>query len=128
MGRGSTSPLSSSWRPAMGFGFVDGWHKVGRKLWPGEQPGAYLSSYFVRGRGVKAPITENVLAGDLPSVVFVGRHLTKATGCTMRNLRNARRVWAWQARRAERPDLSDRDLLVARCLLHRKPVSARASP
>jgi hypothetical protein len=46
--------------PTKGFGFVDGWHKVGRKLWPGEQAGAYLSSYFVRGRGKKAPLTENV--------------------------------------------------------------------
>jgi len=40
-------------------------------------------------------ITENVLAGDLPRlVVFVSRELTQRTGCTMRNLRNARRLWA----------------------------------
>lgn len=83
--------------PSKGFGFVDGWHKIGRRFWPGDQAGAYLSSYFVRGRGRKAPITENVLAGDLPRlVVFVGPHLTAKTCCTMRNLRNARRVWAWQ--------------------------------
>src|SRR5439155_24563007 len=80
-----------------GFGFVDGWHKIGRKFWPGEQAAAYLSSYFVRGRGRKASITENVLAGDLPRlVVYVDRELTRRTGCTMRNLRNARRVWAWR--------------------------------
>ena len=113
--------------PTKGFGFVDGWHKVGRKLWPGEQAGAYLSSYFVRGRGRKAPMTENVLAGDLPKfVVLVGRHLTQMTCCTMRNLRNARRVWAWSVGRAERPSLDDRDFLVAMCLLARIAPPARA--
>ena len=112
--------------PSKGFGFVDGWHKVGRKLWPGDQAGAYLSSYFVRGRGKKAPITENVRASDLPKlVVLVGRHLTTATGCTMRNLRNARRVWAWRAGHADRPTLNERDLLIAVCLLARTPVPAR---
>ena len=70
--------------PRKGFGFVDGWHKIGRKFWLGEQAGAYLLSYFVRGRGLKAPITENVLAGDLPRlVVFVGCDLTQQTRCTM---------------------------------------------
>ena len=74
--------------PRYGFGFVDGWHKVGRKFWPGVQAAAYLSSYFAGGRGRKMAITENVLAGDLPRlVVFVGRDLTQPTGCTMRSLR-----------------------------------------
>ena len=87
-----------------GFGFVDGWEKIGRRFWPGDQAGAYLSSYFVRGRGGKAPITENVLAGDLPRlVVFVGRDLTARTGCTMRNLRNARRLWACREGLSEKP-------------------------
>ena len=112
-----------------GFGFVDGWHKVGRKLWPGEQAGAYLSSYFVRGRGGKAPITENVLAGDLPRlVVFVSRRLTAATGCTMRNLRLVRRVWAWQAGRIGRPNVGEWDLLVVACLIARIAIPPRASP
>jgi hypothetical protein len=115
--------------PSKGFGFVDGWHKVGRKLWPGEQAGAYLSSYFVRGRGGKARITDNVLDEDLPKlVVFVGRHLTAVTCCTMRNLRLARRVWAWQAGRTDQPNLGEWDLLVAGCLLARVAVPSRASP
>ena len=39
-----------------------------------------LSGYFVSGRGRKAPLTDNVLNGDLPRVpVFVGRHLTVPT-------------------------------------------------
>jgi hypothetical protein len=81
--------------PRYGFGFVDGWHKVGRKFWPGVQAAAYLSSYFAGGRGGKMAITQTVLAGDLPRlVVYVARDLTATTGCTMRNLRNSRRLWA----------------------------------
>lgn len=81
--------------PRYGFGFVDGWQKIGRKFWPGEQAGAYLSSYFVAGRGHKAPLTQNVLDGDLPRlVVFVSRELTRVTGCTMRALRLKRKAWA----------------------------------
>jgi hypothetical protein len=77
--------------PRYGFGFVDGWHKVNRRFWPGVQAAAYLSSYFAGGRGRKMAITENVLAGDLPRlVVFVGCDLTSQTGCTMRSLRTAR--------------------------------------
>jgi hypothetical protein len=81
--------------PSYGFGFVDGWEKVGRKYWPGVQAAAYLSSYFIGGSGHKAQITENVLAGDLPRlVVFIGRDMTRSTGCTMRSLRLSRRLWA----------------------------------
>jgi hypothetical protein len=112
--------------PRYGFGFVDGWHKISRKFWPGDQAGAYLSSYFVRGAGRKAPITENVLAGDLPRlVVYVDRELTRRTGCTMRNLRNARRVWAWLAGLIPDPGLDPWDELVAVCLLDRRPVPVR---
>ncbi len=54
---------------------------------------AVLSDYFIGTGERNATITENVLAGD-PSrlVVFVGRDLTRESGCTMRNLRNARRL------------------------------------
>jgi hypothetical protein len=101
-----------------GFGFVDGWHKVGRKFWPGVQAGAYLSSYFVRGRAAKATIVENVLAGDLPRlVVFVGRQLTQTSRCTMRNLRNARRLWAAREGLIPLPILSREDLESALALL-----------
>jgi hypothetical protein len=96
--------------PSKGFGFVDGWHKVGRKFWPGVQAAAYLSSYFAGGRGRKMAITETVLAGDLPRlVVFVGRDLTQRTGCTMRNLRNARRLWAARAGIADWPTMKTFD-------------------
>jgi hypothetical protein len=100
--------------PRYGFGFVDGWHKVGRKFWPGVQAAAYLSSYFAGGRGRKMSITENVLAGDLPRlVVFVGRDLTSETGCTMRSLRNARRLWASREGLIEPPRFTLRDWLMA---------------
>jgi len=106
--------------PRYGFGFVDGWHKVSRKFWPGEQAGAYLSSYFVRGRGHKAPMTENVKAGDLPRlIVYVSRSLTQRTGCTMRALRNARVIWAWRAGLVRWHGLDDVDFETASCLLDR---------
>jgi hypothetical protein len=107
--------------PRYGFGFVDGWEKIGRKFWPGDQAGGYLSSYFVRGRGRKAPMTESVLAGDLPRlVVFVGRELTMRTGCTMRNLRNARRLWASRHACAEPPRVDYEGWLAAAAMLARR--------
>jgi hypothetical protein len=112
--------------PRYGFGHVDRWQKISRKFWPGDQAGAYLSGYFVRGGGRKASITENVLAGDLPRlVVYIDRELTGKTGCTMRNLRNARRVWAWLTGLIPDPGLEPWDELVAVCLLDRKPVPSR---
>lgn len=112
--------------PSKGFGFVDGWQKISRKFWPGDQAGAYLSSYFVRGKGRKASLSENVLAGDLPRlVVFVSRTLTEKTGVTMRNLRLSRRVWAWEHGLCEAPKVGDADLLRARCLNARLPMPAR---
>jgi hypothetical protein len=31
--------------PRYGFGFVDGWEKIGRRLWPGDQAGAYYHGH-----------------------------------------------------------------------------------
>lgn len=81
--------------PSKGFGFVDGWEKIKKKIKPGVEAAAYLSGYFVKGKGRKAALTENVEDPDLPClVVFIGRSLTGRTACTMRNLRLARRLWA----------------------------------
>jgi hypothetical protein len=108
--------------PRYGFGFVDGWDKVGRRFWPGVQAAAYLSSYFAGGRGRKMAITENVLAGDLPRlVVFVGRDLTAATGCTMRNLRNGRRLWASREWLTPPPVVTYESWLAAAWLLRSTP-------
>jgi hypothetical protein len=108
--------------PRYGFGFVDGWHKISRTFWPGEQAGAYLSSYFVAGRGKKASLTANVLAGDLPRlVVFIGRDLTSATGCTMRALRNVRRLWCALQGNADFPFLMySSECVVARTLAEQR--------
>ena len=107
--------------PRYGFGFVDGWHKIGNKLRPGEQAAGYLSSYFVRGKGRKSAITETVKADDLPRlVVFVGRRLTARTGCTMRSLRNARRLWASRQGLSEPPSLTLDEWLAAGAMLTRR--------
>jgi hypothetical protein len=64
-------------------------------------------------------ITESVLAGDLPwLVVFVSRDLTRESGCTMRSLRNARRLWASRERLAE-PAISYPTGLQAAAMLDR---------
>jgi hypothetical protein len=114
--------------PSKGFGFVDGWNKIGRKFWAGAQAAGYLSSYFVRGYGRKESITETVKAGDLPRLVaFISRDLTQRTSVTMRNLRIARTVWAWLTGLMKRPEgLSDWDAVIAVCLLDRMPVPVRA--
>jgi hypothetical protein len=110
-----------------GFGFVDGWEKIGRKFWPGVQAAAYLSNYFAGSTRQKAALTETVLAGDLPRLlVFIGRDLTRATGCTMRNLRNARRLWASRAVCASAPRLTYDEWLAAAEMLERAPRRQRA--
>ena len=115
--------------PRYGFGFVDGWHKVGRKFWPGVQAAAYLSSYFIGGRRHKAQITENVLAGDLPRlVVFVGRDLTRSTGCTMRSLRHARRLWASRNLCIDPPRVTRDEWLAAAATLAAQNVRPARAP
>lgn len=104
--------------PRYGFGFVDGWHKVGRRFWPGVQAAAYLSSYFAGVRGRKMVISETVLAPDLPRlVVFVSRDLTMTSGCTMRSLRMARRLWSARELMAPWPQLRYPEWLAAAAML-----------
>lgn len=112
--------------PRYGFGFVDGWEKVGRRYWPGVQAAAYLSSYFVGGRGRKAAITETVLAGDLPRlVVFIGRDLSCRSGCTMRSLRGARRLWAARSGAIDYPQFTYDEWLAAALMLEGRRSGAR---
>ena len=112
--------------PAFGFGFVDGWEKLSRKFWPGDQADAFLSSYFAAGRGRKASTTENVQDANLPRVlVLVGAHLSQRTGVTMRSLRLARRLWAARLGRIESHGLDGWDEIVASCVLDRRPLPAR---
>lgn len=133
------TPIERSWAkayvealadlaPRYGFGFVDGWHKIGRKPRAGGQAAAYLSSYLVGRTGGKATLTETVKATDLPRLlVFVSRDLTLRTGCTMRSLRTARHVWAWRNGWIPLPTVALIELLVALERLDRgKPASPRA--
>jgi hypothetical protein len=113
--------------PSYKFGFVDGWHKIGRRFWPGTQAAAYLSSYFVRGRSAKSSITETVLDPDLPRLlVYVSRDLTRISGCTMRNLRRARRLWAVRQGLASPPNWPGVELARVIQLQTRWPAAVRA--
>ena len=108
--------------PSKGFGYVDRWEKIRTKIKPGVEAAAYLSGYFVKGKGRKATLTENVQDPDLPRLlVFVGRKLTTRTGCTMRNLRVARRLWASRERQAVPPSVTLDEWLAASYLLIPSP-------
>ena len=76
--------------PAYGFGFVE------RRAKPMSSRGAaaYVSAYFVTGRGGKASIEESVQTAGMPrSIVHVSVRLSQATGVTMRSLRLTRYAW-----------------------------------
>lgn len=71
---------------------------------PAREVAAYLSSYFVAGRGDKAAITQAVLNPELPRLpLYVSRRLTKATRTTMRNRRRQRHLWVCNARGLRKP-------------------------
>lgn len=76
------------------FGYVD------RKLEPvgNDRAAAYLSGYFVKGKG-KLKLTESVMHVDMPrSIIHVSTRLTLQTGCTIRRLRFHRYVWTrWRS-------------------------------
>lgn len=76
--------------PRYGFGFPE------RKLRPTQAKGAaaYLSSYFVTGKKGKEALQDSVRSRAMPrSIIHVSDRLTRATGCTMRELRFRRFVW-----------------------------------
>lgn len=79
-------------QPRYEFGHVNGKFV---KPKPAREAAAYLSSYFVAGRGHKAPLTEAVTNAELPRMVlYVSRRLTKVTRTTMRNKRRQRHLWS----------------------------------
>lgn len=60
---------------------------------------AYLSSYFLGGRGHKAKLTEAVLNAELPRMpLYVSRRLTRVTKTTMRNKRRQPHAWVCRER------------------------------
>lgn len=73
--------------PQYEFGFARDDPKFAKPR-PAQNAAAYLSSYFVKGRGRKAALWQSVTSNAMPrSIVHVSSRLTQATGCTMRNLR-----------------------------------------
>lgn len=81
--------------PRHGFGFVGEKKGKSMQIMSGDRAAAYLSSYFVRGKGTKATLQENARNPHLPRMlIWVSPTLTGATGITMRNLRRCRQLWA----------------------------------
>lgn len=90
-----------SMRARYGFGHVNG--KFVRPR-PAREAAAYLSSYFLGGRGHKAKLTEAVHNAELPRLpLYVSRRLTSVTKTTMRNKRRQRHLWVTRARRRALP-------------------------
>jgi hypothetical protein len=80
-----------SHHPRYEFGHVNGKFV---KPKPAREVAAYLSSYFVAGRGDKASITQAILNEELPRLpLYVSRRLTKVTRATMRNKRRQRHLF-----------------------------------
>jgi hypothetical protein len=66
------------------FGFIERKRRVREP----RAAAAYLSSYFVNGKGRKASLEESVRSNAMPrSISHVSTRLTQASGVTMRNLR-----------------------------------------
>ena len=83
-------------QPRYEFGHINGKFVKPKEA---REVAAYLSSYFVRGRGHKAPLAEAVTNSELPRLVlWVSRELTQATGTTMRNKRRQRHLWVCSSR------------------------------
>jgi len=97
-------------RPPYLFGHVNGKFV---KPKPAREAAAYLSSYFLGGRGHKAKLTEAVLNRELPRLpLYVSRRLTRVTRTTMRNKRRQRHLHVCRDRgRADPPWAAERDEL-----------------
>jgi hypothetical protein len=115
--------------PRYGFGFVDTKPLYAPEVKPAREAAAYLSGYFIAGRGKKAAITETVRSREVPAlVVYVSPRLTRQTFCTMRNLRRARRLFMWRCGVAERPLWPESELLQVCSVLDRLPARAPRGP
>ncbi len=73
-----------------GFGYVERKHRVRHP----RAAAAYLSSYFINGKGSKISLEESVQSNWMPrSIIHVSNVLTEASGITMRTLRLRRYAW-----------------------------------
>jgi hypothetical protein len=112
--------------PRRWFGFVD--RKPLRAPRTAESAASYLSKYLAKWQeDGTLEITETVKSAGRSLLNYVSRNLTARSCVTMRNLRNARVIWAWlEGHIGEPTHLDDWDILVAVCLLDHLPVPSRA--
>lgn len=77
-------------RRRYGFSYVERKHRVREP----RAAAAYLSSYFISGKGKKSSLEESVQSNWLPrSIIHISTELTKRSGITMRTLRLRRYAW-----------------------------------
>ena len=82
--------------PTPWFGFVGEKKGKSMKTMSGDRAAAYLSSYFVRGKGTKATLQENARNPHLPRMlIWVSPGPDRRHGITMRNLRRCRQLWPY---------------------------------
>ncbi len=111
--------------PRHKFGFPGEKEGVSLQLMTGERAAAYVSTYFVKGKGGKPTLQENARNPHLPRLlIWVAPALTRKTRVTMRNLRRCRQLWAVRMRLPPAPSWSGIEL--ARIVLLAGPWPARA--
>ena len=77
-------------RGRYGFGYVERKQRVREP----RAAAAYLSSYFISGKGRKVSLEESVQSNWMPrSIIHVSAKLTKLSRVTMRSLRLRRYAW-----------------------------------
>lgn len=113
--------------PRHGFGFVGQKRGRSQHVMSAERAAAYLSSYFVSGRGEKATLAENARNPHLPRLlIWINPALTRRTGVTMRSRRRCRQLWAVRSGLLPAPSWSGVELARTILLAGSWPVAARA--
>jgi hypothetical protein len=113
--------------PRHGFGFVGRKRGKSQHVMTAERAAAYLSSYFVSGRGEKATLSENARNPHLPRLlIWVNPALTRRTGVTMRSRRRCRLLWAVRSGLLPPPSWSGVELARTILVAGAWPVAARA--
>jgi hypothetical protein len=113
--------------PRHGFGFVGRKRGVSQQIMEAGRAAAYLSSYFVSGRGEKATLSENARNAHLPRMLlWLTPKLTRQTGVTMRSRRRCRQLWAIRSGLLPAPGWSGVELARTILLAGAWPAAARA--
>jgi hypothetical protein len=107
-----------------GFGHVD--TKPLRKPTPAGVAARYLAKYLVKRDPTGGTIvTETVQAAGRALLNYTARRLTSQTGCTMRNLRRARRLWVCWELDLVIPNWTVGELETVAALTENRPSPAR---